>query len=230
MVLRMKHAALALALTMGAFAGACGSAAPVPETAAGKTGPADGEAAGAAHGEGAADVGKKPEGATAPAEKAPEAAAARSTPLQATALEADLKKIGINLDKIPELEKLPMAQKKKVMPLLQRSLGYESCQGCHAEGSDFSKETRNMKVAREMWRHFVVPLRTEKGGALFCDSCHAGKEHVLARGDKKAIHAFMESDYQGKLSQASKADMECGTCHGDAMETKIIESLWKIAK
>jgi hypothetical protein len=144
-------------------------------------------------------------------------------------MDAELKKIGLNLDKIPELEKLPLAQKKKVMPLLQKSLGYDTCQGCHAEG-DFKKETRNMKVAREMWRHFVVPLRSEKGGTLFCDSCHNGKEHVLARADKKAVQAFMEAEYEHKLAQASKAEMECGTCHGDAMETKIIEKLWKISK
>jgi hypothetical protein len=223
------HAALAFALALGAFAGACGSpAVPPPETPAGQTDAASGGEAGAAP----AETAKKPEGGEAtPAEKAPAEAgsSAKSTPVQATQMEADLMKIGIDLNKIPELEKLTLAQKKKVMPLLQKSLGFETCQGCHAEG-DFKKETRNIKVAREMWRHFVTPLRTEKGGAVFCDSCHNGEEHILARSDKKAIQAFMEAEYEHKFAQASKADMECGTCHGDAMETKIIEKLWKIAR
>ncbi|WP_437683791.1 hypothetical protein [Sorangium sp. So ce131] len=228
----MKHAALALALWMGAFAGACGSATPPPETAAdkefdGESPPGDGAAT-------AESEGAKPEKPAKTADKAPEAdeaekdeSPAKSTPIQATKFEAELKKIGINLKKIPELEKLSSAQKKKVMPLLQKSLGLDTCQGCHAEG-DFKKETRDMKVAREMWRHFVVPLRSESGGTLFCDSCHGGNEHVLNRKDKKALQAFMEEEYQGKLSRANKEDMECGTCHGDAMETKIIEKLWNI--
>ncbi len=231
MAARMKHAALALALWMGAFAGACGSATPPPETAAdkddfdGESSPGEGDATAGAEGEKPA----KPE-KTAEADKGEEdEAPAKSTPLQTTKFEADLKKIGINLKKIPALEKLPAAQKKKVMPLLQKALGFDTCEGCHAEG-DFKKETRDMKVAREMWRNFVMPLRSESGGTLFCDSCHAGNEHVLNRKDKKALQTFMEEEYQYKLSRASKEDMECGTCHGDAMETKIIEKLWNIPK
>lgn len=230
MAARMKHAALALALWMGALAGACSSTTPPPETAAdkddfdGETLPGDG-AAGAASAK--ADKPAKAE-QTAAADEGGDMPA-KSTPIQATKFEADLKKIGINLKKIPPLEKLPTAQKKKVMPLLQKALGYDTCEGCHAEG-DFKKETRDMKVAREMWRHFVVPLRSESGGTLFCDSCHAGNEHVLNRKDKKALQAFMEEEYQYKLARADKEDMECGTCHGDAMETKIIEKLWKIEK
>ncbi|XYH92404.1 multiheme c-type cytochrome [Sorangium sp. So ce1128] len=231
----MKHAALALALWMGAFAGACGSATPPPETAAdkddfdGESSPGDdsatagSESAKPAKSDKTASKDKDAEADEGDEDEAP----AKSTPIQATKFEADLKKIGINLKKIPELEKLPTAQKKKVMPLLQKALGYDTCQSCHAEG-DFKKETRDMKVAREMWRHFVVPLRSESGGTLFCDSCHAGNEHVLNRKDKKALQAFMEEEYQNKLARANKEDMECGTCHGDAMETKIIEKLWNI--
>lgn len=216
MAARMKHAALTLALVMGAFAGACGGSAPPPETPAG-------QAASASEGDGASK-GDKAEDA---AKKAHEPA--KSTPVRATKMADDLEKIGIKLDKIPELEKLPLAQKKKVMPLLQRALGLETCQDCHAEG-DFKTETRDMKIAREMWRHFVVPLRSEDGGALFCDSCHGGQEHVLNRSDKKALNEFMENEYQGKIARADKEDMECFTCHGDAMETKIIEKLWNIPK
>ncbi|WP_437738545.1 hypothetical protein [Sorangium sp. So ce1335] len=227
----MKHAALALALWMGAFAGACGSTTPPPETAAdkddfdGETLPGDGATGGSESAK--ADKPAKAEKTAAADEGEDDEMPAKSTPVQTTKFEADLKKIGINLKKIPALEKLPSAQKKKVMPLLQKALGYDTCQGCHVEG-DFKKETRDMKVAREMWRHFVVPLRSESGGTLFCDSCHAGNEHVLNRKDKKALQAFMEEEYQYKLARADKEDMECGTCHGDAMETKIIEKLWNI--
>ncbi len=166
MAARMKHAALALALWMGAFAGSLRLQQPPPETAAdkndfdGESSPDEGKAT--ADAEGAKPA--KPE-KDAEAHRAPGGArgSAKSTPLQATKFEADLKKIGINLKKIPELEKLPAGQKKKVMPLLQKALGYDTCEGCHVEG-DFKKETRNMKVAREMWRNFVAPLRSESGG------------------------------------------------------------------
>ncbi|KYF74319.1 hypothetical protein BE11_02190 [Sorangium cellulosum] len=229
---RMKHAALALALWMGAFAGACGSTTPPPETAADKN-DFDGESSPGDDATATSESAKAEKPAksekTAADEGEEAEAPAKSTPVQATKFEADLKKIGINLKKIPELEKLPSAQKKKVMPLLQKALGYDTCQGCHAEG-DFKKETRDMKIAREMWRHFVVPLRSESGGTLFCDSCHAGNEHVLNRKDKKAVQTFMEEEYQYKLARADKEDMECGTCHGDAMEIKIIEKLWNIPK
>lgn len=227
MVLRFKHAALALAISMGALAGACGPATPPPE------GPPGGGATPPA-GEATPPAGEtKPAEATPPAPgsdtKPAEAAGPPSRNLSATQMEADLKKIGLNLSKLPDLEKLPLAQKKKVMPLLQKSLGMENCQGCHVEG-DFKKETRNMKVSREMWRHFVAPLRDEKGGAVFCDTCHGGQKHVLNRSDKKAMEAFMEDQYEHKLTRADKKDMECSTCHSDTAELKIIEKLWNIPK
>lgn len=229
MVSRMKHAALALAILTGALVGACGPA-PQPEAPVGGGAPAAPEATPSAPADAKPAEGTPPAGDVKPAEKPPAATGpAKSMPLSATQMEADLKKIGLDLKKIPELEKLPLAQKKKVMPLLQKSLGFDSCQGCHVEG-DFKKETRHMKIAREMWRHFVVPLRTEQGGTLFCDSCHNGDEHVLNRADRKAVEKFMEDEYEHKITLASKAETECSSCHGDAMEMKIIEKLWGIAK
>jgi hypothetical protein len=230
MAARIKHAALALAISMGALVGACGPATPPVEgPPSGLAEPGDGaEGTPATPGETPAAT---PTGEAATPDKPPAGASgpAKSTPLSPTQMEAELKKIGIDVKKIPDLEKIPLAQKKKVMPLLQKSLGFETCQGCHVEG-DFKKETRNMKVAREMWRHFVVPLRTEQGGTLFCDSCHSGNKHVLNRTDRKAVEKFMEEEYEHKISQSSKKEMECGTCHGDAMELKIVEKLWGIAK
>lgn len=150
-------------------------------------------------------------------------------PVAASALLADVLKTGVDMKKIVELEKIPLATKKKIMPFFVKALGYENCSGCHVEG-DFKKETRNMKIARGMWNHFVKDLRDQKGGAIFCDSCHGGKHALLDRAHRDSVKKFMESDYVGKFTRADKKDQECGTCHGDAMELKIIEKLWGIPK
>ena len=73
-----------------------------------------------------------------------------------------------------------------------------------------------------------APEWRRQGGALFCDSCHQGNEHLLAREDKDALNKFMSANYEGKLSRADGEDHGCGTCHGDAFETKIFEKMWKI--
>jgi hypothetical protein len=114
------------------------------------------------------------------------------------------------------------------MPIMQKAMGYTACTGCHVEG-DFKAETRNLKISREMWNAYTVPLRDEKGGVLFCDSCHSGQPKVLNRADQEALKKFMEDEYEHKLTRADKKDMECSTCHGEALELKIIEKLWKIA-
>jgi hypothetical protein len=150
-----------------------------------------------------------------------------NTPLRASQMLGDLKAAGVNLAAYPDLDKMPVDLKKKVMPFFKKALGYESCTGCHVEG-DFKQETRNMKVARGMWKHFVSELRDEKGGPIFCDSCHAGKAHVLDRADRTVLKKFMETDYEGKLTRADKKDQECGSCHGDGMEFHILEKLWGI--
>jgi hypothetical protein len=148
-------------------------------------------------------------------------------PVVETKMVEDLKKIGIDLKNVPQLQKLPLAKKKKVMDLFVKSLGFENCQGCHVEG-DFKKETKNIKLARSMWNEFVVKLRDAKGGTLFCDSCHNGKEHMIPRGDQDAVQKFMETEYEGKLTRADGSDHSCSSCHDDAFEPKIFEKLWKI--
>jgi hypothetical protein len=152
---------------------------------------------------------------------------APSVPVGPSQMLADLGKIGINMKKVPALEKIPLAQKKKIMPLFQKSLGLSDCTGCHIEG-DFKKETRNIQMARNMWNNYVVNLRDEKGENVFCDSCHSGKEQLLNRHDKDALQKFMETEYQDKMTLASGEEHSCSTCHTDAFETKIFEKLWKI--
>ncbi|MEO7327663.1 MAG: hypothetical protein ABI193_03725 [Minicystis sp.] len=167
-----------------------------------------------------------PTSSTAPT-ATPAPAAVNNVPLQPSKMLEDVKKIGLDLRKVGDLEKIEMSQKKKLMQLFQRSMGYSSCTGCHVEG-DFAKDTRNLQITRQMWRHYVVALRDDKGGPLFCDSCHAGNAKLLDRGDKKALVTFMTENYEGKLSRADKKEHGCVTCHGDDMQMKIIEKSWKI--
>jgi hypothetical protein len=225
-----KHLALAIALAISGVAAACGSSTPGPETPADKTTETT-----------PGDTGEKKDGATpttdgtgTPPPAGTGATAATpskgkpSTPIQASKMLEDVKKTGVNLAKVGELEKIPLAQKKKLMPLFQKALGYEACTGCHVDG-DYKKETRNIKITRGMWKHFVAEVRDEKGGAVFCDTCHDGTAKNLDRSDRKALEKFMEDEYEHKLTRADKKDNECSSCHGDAMEMKIIEKLWGIS-
>lgn len=164
---------------------------------------------------------------TAPATTAPAAAGPPSQPVQASKLLADVKKAGIDVTKFTELDKMSLAQKKKIMPFFQKALGFESCTGCHKAEGDFKSETRNTKIGEGCFNTFVAALRDDKGGALFCDSCHAGKSKPLARHDKEALKKFMETEYVAKLTRANKADMECSSCHGDTLELRIFTNIWK---
>jgi hypothetical protein len=153
-----------------------------------------------------------------------------NTPLRPSKLLAAVKALGVDPKK--PLGTIPDAKKKELMKLFVTALGYadkEECGGCHI-GDDYERETRNMKVARKMWSEFVMPLRDAQGGAIFCDSCHAGKAKPLDRGNMDALEKMMETDYQGKLTRADKKDHDCSTCHGPGKdpEPKIIEKLWGI--
>src|SRR5262249_20109724 len=125
------------------------------------------------------------------------------------------------------LASLPNAKKKELMNFFVKALGYEDCQGCHI-GDDYERETRNMKITRKMWETFVMPLRDAQGGAVFCDSCHAGKAKPLDQANEDGLKKLMETDYQGKLTRADKKEHDCTTCHGPGPEPKIIEKLWRI--
>jgi len=151
-----------------------------------------------------------------------------NTPIQPSKLLDEVRKIGV--DPTRPLSELSLVKKKKLMPLFVKALGYETCTGCHVEG-DYEKVTTNVKIARQMWEHFVVALRDAQGGALFCDSCHNGKARSLDRSNMDGLQRVMETDYQGKLTRADKKPHDCSTCHGAGKEPepKIIEKLWGIA-
>jgi len=147
----------------------------------------------------------------------------------ATKLAEELKKAGFDLAKLPpSISKMSDGQKKKIMPFFVKSLGYEDCKGCHVE--DVKKKTRNTDIAKHMYDEFVVKMRDDKGGAtLFCDSCHQGKPKIINRTDLKAVGKYMDEQYVNRLSHADKKAQECGSCHGDTMEMKIFDKMWKVA-
>lgn len=233
-----KHLALAFVLALSGVAAACGGGStPPPDTAndqktdgAATDKPADTGGATDAKPEGAAGDAKPADTSTGGTAATPPAPSGKpSTNIRQSQMLEDIKKIGLAPDKLQDLPKIGLAQKKKLMPLFQKALGYKDCNGCHVEG-DYKAETRNIKVTRGMWKNFVVALRDEKGGAVFCDTCHDGNEHNLNHSDKKALEKFMDEQYEDKLTRADKKDMDCGTCHGDPFEGDIITKVWGIAK
>jgi len=154
---------------------------------------------------------------------------AKNAALSATKFQAELKKLGFDGKKaMLDLEKMDLPTKKKLMPLFQKALGYDSCNGCHAGDGDYRTSTRNMKVTRKMWSQFVSALRDDVGGLVFCDSCHNGADRILNRTDKKAVGKFMHEDYVAKLTRADKQSNGCATCHGTPMQPAILAKLWDI--
>jgi hypothetical protein len=144
---------------------------------------------------------------------------------------AELGATGVNLSQLQPLAEMSLEEKKKLMPLFQKALGFKDCGGCHAGGSDgldFKAETHHKKIARGMWDHFVVPLRDEQGANIFCDSCHAGKVEVLNRSNHEDLMAFMKAQYVGKLRRADGQEHTCATCHGEPMAPRIFAKLWNI--
>ena len=155
---------------------------------------------------------------------------AKNTPLSATRFADELKKLGFDGKKpMADLEKMDLAAKKKLMPLFTKALGYTECTGCHAADGDYHTSTRKMKISGKMWSQFVAAMRDDKGGVVFCDSCHNGATKILNRTDKGVVSTFMHDDYVARLTRADKHENDCRTCHGGYMETAIIDKLWNIA-
>ena len=231
---RLKTSALTLAFALAAFGAACGPPPPVdappsptgapavvtPTTATPSTAPVALPTA-------APTVAVAP---TAAPVALPPGMPATSAPLSPTKFAAELKKLGLDGTKpMPDLEKMDLAAKKKLMPLFTKALGYDSCNGCHAADGDYQTSTRNMKISRKMWSQFVAATRDEKGGTMFCDSCHNGATKILNRTDQKAVGAFMHANYVAKITRADKQENTCSTCHSTPLQPDIIEKLWGIA-
>lgn len=215
---------LASLLALAGLAAACGPATPDATTPAGTpTASASASAPPPSTGEASTPP---PPSTGEPGPTPPPAAANQSQQVKASAFLADVQKLGIDLKNPPLLEKMDAQPKKRMMEIFRKALGYDSCKGCHVE-TDFKKETRNVKIARQMWNHFVKELRDKQGGPIFCDSCHGGKNKPLDHA--AGLKDFMKSDYVGKLARADGKEQSCATCHGDGMEMHIVEKLWGIA-
>ena len=147
-----------------------------------------------------------------------------------SSLLAKVEKLGIDLSK--PLSDIPMAKKKRLMPLFQKALGFKDCTGCHAGkpgAIDFKTDTHDLRLARGMWDNFVVKLRDENNKPIFCDSCHQGEHHLLNRKDKDALNTFMHDDYEHKLARADGEEHSCSTCHTDVFEGHIFRDVWNIS-
>ena len=206
------------------FVVACGSSLPATPTS---EVPAAGSAATAPTS--APDSGNKP-AATATAAPAPAPKKVSNVSISVSQMAAKVSaEVGIDMKKPPAMATLSLSQKKKLMPYFQKALGYDSCEGCHAEG-DFKKKTEHVQIASKMWDNFVVEMRGEKGEPLFCDSCHNGNSHLFDRSDKDAVQKFMSAEYTKKLTRADGNDQNCQSCHGDLFEMKIFKNLWQVKK
>lgn len=132
----------------------------------------------------------------------------------------DLKELGLDVKNLPPLNKLEPATLRKVMNTFKKALG-TNCNGCH-DANDMKAPTPHKKIAARMWEDFTRKLKMEDGTALYCDSCHQGKMEFLDKHDPKALGAWMDQNYVGKLKRADKKDHGCETCHGDPFDPKFL--------
>ena len=142
-----------------------------------------------------------------------------------TAMEADLKELGLDPKALPPLGKLEASTLRQVMKTFTRSLGVP-CAGCH-DVKAFAAPTRKKTIATHMWNDVARGLTTKDGAPLYCDSCHDGKATFLDRSDAKQLAAWMEQAYVAPLSRADGNEHNCATCHGEPFEGDIFGKGWK---
>ena len=142
-------------------------------------------------------------------------------PIKASAMEADLKALGLDPKKLPPLGKMEPEKLRQVMKTLTKALGTQ-CTGCH-DANDFRAWTPNKKVASHMWNDWVRGLAMEDGSVLYCDSCHQGHMKFLDRHDKKALSGWMDANFVSKLKRLDKKDNSCESCHGDPFDPKFLD-------
>jgi hypothetical protein len=167
-----------------------------------------------------------PGATTAPPTTSP--AGAKTKAIAPTEMGPQLKELGIDVKSLPPLNKIPPDKIRKVMNTFTKALG-TTCTGCH-DGDDFKKATPNKKVAARMWNEFVRGYTFssgEGGGAVYCDSCHAGKMTFLVRDPGlKELSKWMDENMVSKMKKTNGQPHSCETCHGDPMEGKFLHN-WK---
>lgn len=140
--------------------------------------------------------------------------------IAASTMGDDLKALGLDPKNLPPLNKVPPDKMRPLMMTFKKALGVE-CTGCHDAGN-FKAPTPHKKVAAKMWDQMVRGLAMEDGSVLYCDSCHGGRMQYLDRHDKKALSAWMDTNFVSKVKRTDKKDHSCETCHGDPFEPKFI--------
>jgi hypothetical protein len=169
---------------------------------------------------------------TAPPTTSP--ARAETRPITPTEMGPALKELGIDVKRLPPLNKIPPDKIRKVMNTFTKALGTK-CDGCH-DIDDFKKATPNKKVAARMWNEFVRGFEMEGGGAVYCDSCHGGGQgngketgsmtFLVRDPGLKALSKWMDENMVSKLKKTNGQPHSCETCHGDPMEGKFLHT-WK---
>lgn len=140
---------------------------------------------------------------------APDAGATADTGPPATAMAGALAAVGLDVASLPPLAEASAAQRDAIMETFTRALGV-GCGECHDD--DVRVETPNVRIARKMWDRLVRGLARRDGGALYCDSCHAGRATFLERDS--ALGPFMQASYVTPLERRDGATHDCSTCHG----------------
>lgn len=161
---------------------------------------------------------------SAPTAPSPATAVIPMKPIAASTMEGKLREIGLDPAALQPLNKLDPKTLRDVMNTFTKALGVQ-CKYCHEK--DFKAPTPMKKIATHMWNDFTRHLAMEGGGAVYCDSCHAGRTQLLDRRDLAALGTWMEDNYVDKLKRADKKDHTCDTCHGDPFEGKILTNLRK---
>lgn len=171
-----------------------------------------------------------PGGAEAPAPPSagpgrPSASPVVMRPPVATAMERELRELGIDARALPTLDRLPPDKLRGVMNTFTKALGVP-CSHCH-DTSDFRAPTANKRIARRMWDDVTRGLSLEDGGPLYCDSCHGGRAELLDRADLEALGAWMAASYVDALRRVDGGDHGCETCHGEPFEPRIFSKRWR---
>ncbi len=150
-----------------------------------------------------------------------------------TEMDAKLRDIGLDPNRLPPLEKLDPKTLRDVMNTFTRSLGV-GCGHCHEK--DFKAPTENKQLAAYMWNTFTRGLALERsarredqleGGTLYCDSCHGGRARFLDRHEMGALAAWMNESFVVPLRRTDGNQHGCGTCHGDPFVGSILRVQWK---
>ncbi len=213
--------ALAPALLVAAFA-ACGGA---PSEAKSPAGGAPTEAPSAAPMTDGGAPAPSASSAAAPSPAPGGAFAGPMKPIVASAMEADLKALGLDPKNLPPLNKLEPDKLRKVMRTFTKAMGVK-CSDCHNEG-DFAAPTPMKKIATYNWDEFVRKLSMDDGSLVYCDSCHQGRKQLLDRHDKKALSDWMDKNFVAKVKRKDGKEHNCETCHGDPFDGAIYAKLSK---